>query len=91
MNIIISNKYESMLSTLHIETIRTLNGEFTVEELSAEFNNFFFNKMIIDITAIKDYENIATIQKLPMAFDSNKIILLFDDSQVVNSPLYLSQ
>ena len=91
MNIIISNKYESMLSTLHIETIRTLNGVFTVEELSQEFNNFFFNKMIIDITAIKDYEDIATIQKLPMAFDSNKIILLLDDSQVVNSPLYLSQ
>lgn len=91
MNIIISNKYETMLSTLHIETIRTLNGVFTVEELAEEFNNFFFNKMIIDITAIKDYENIATIQKLPMAFDSSKIILLLDDSQVVNSPIYLSQ
>ena len=91
MNIIISNKYEAMLSTLHIETIRTLNGEFTVEELSEEFKNFFFNKMIVDITAIKDYENIETIQKLSMAFDSSKIVLLLDDSMVVNSPLYLSQ
>ena len=91
MNIIISNKYETMLSTLHIETIRTLNGEFTVEELSEEFRNFFFNKMIVDITAIKGYEDIANIQKLSIAFDSSKIVLLLDDSMVVNSPLYLSQ
>ncbi len=91
MNVIISNKYESMLSTLQIETIRTLNGVFTVEELSDEFKNFFYNKMIIDITAIKDYEDIANIQKLSIAFDSSKIILLLDDSTTVNSPLYLSQ
>ena len=91
MNIIISNKFESMLSTLNIETIRTLNGVFTVEELAEEFKNFFFNKMIIDITAIRDYENIAEIQKIPMVFDSSKIILLLDDSQIVNSPMFLSQ
>ena len=91
MNVIISNKYETMLSTLNIETIRTLNGIFTVEELSEDFKNFFYNKMIIDITAIKDYEDISSIQKLSIAFDSSKIILLLDDSTIVNSPLYLSQ
>ena len=91
MNIIISNKYETMLETLNIETIRSLNGIFTVEELSNEFKNFFFNKMIIDITAIKDYEDINNIQKLSLAFDSSKIILLLDDSVIVNSPIYLSQ
>lgn len=91
MNVIISNKYQSMLSTLNIETIRTLNGVYTVDELADEFKNFFYNKMIIDITAIQNYEDISNIQKLSMAFDSSKLILLLDDSLVVNSPVYLSQ
>ena len=47
--------------------------------------------MIIDITAIKNYENINVIQTLSVNFDANKVILLLDDSEVVNSPKYISQ
>ena len=73
MNVIISNKYEQMLSTLQIETIRTMNGVFTVEELSDEFKNFFYNKMIIDITAIKNYDNVNTMRELSINFDMSKL------------------
>ena len=34
MNVIVSNKYQSLLATLDIDIIKTINGEFTVEELS---------------------------------------------------------
>ena len=34
--------------------------------------------MILDITAIKDYQSIATIQELSVCFDMNKVILLLD-------------
>ena len=47
--------------------------------------------MILDITAIKDYQNIATIQKLSFGLDMSKVILLLDDSAVVNSPSYISE
>lgn len=91
MNVIVSNKYQSLLGGLDIDVIKSINGEFTVEELVAQFANFYFNKMILDITAIKGYADIGVIQALSVRFDMNKIILVLDDSSSVNSPLYLSQ
>ncbi len=91
MNVIISNKYQALLANLDIDVIKSINGEFTVDELIAQFSNFYYNKMIIDITAIKDYQNINVIQNLSVNFDMSKVILLLDDSETVNSPMYLSQ
>ncbi len=91
MNIIVSNKYQTLLGTLDIDVIKSINGEFTVQELASQFKNFFYNKMIIDVTAIKDYENINTMRELSLNFDMDKIILLLDDSPYVNAPNYLSQ
>lgn len=91
MNVIVSNKYQNMLATLDIDVIKSINGEYEVEELASIFTNFYFNKMIIDVTAIKGYQNIKNIQKLSVNFDPNKIILLLDDSAMVNSGGYLSQ
>ena len=91
MNVIVSNKYQNMLATLDIDVIKSINGEFEVEELVNIFTNFYFNKMIIDITAIKGYQNIKNIQKLSVNFDTSKLILLLDDSAMVNSGSYLSQ
>ena len=91
MNVIVSNKYVAMLSNLNIDLIKSINGEFEVDELVAQFDNFFFNKMILDITAIKGYQDIGQIQKLSFGMDMSKVILLLDDSDVVNSPKYLSE
>ena len=93
MNVIVSNKYSAMLSNLQnkIDLIKTINGEFEVDSLIAQFSNFFFNKMVLDITAVKDYQDITQIQRLSFGMDMSKIILLLDDSPVVNSPQYLSE
>lgn len=91
MNVIISNKYQSLLGSLDIDVIKSINGEFTVDELIAQFSSFYYNKMIIDITAIKGYENINVIQTLSINFDMSKVILLLDDSELINSPVYISQ
>lgn len=91
INVIISNKNQMVLTNLDIDVIKHITGVFTVEELVNEFTNFYYNKMIIDITAIKNYENINVIQSLSVNFDASKIIILLDDSEIVNSPRYLSQ
>ena len=91
MNVIISNKYQALLASLDIDVIKSINGEFTVDELIAQFSNFYYNKMIIDITAIKGYQDISVLQQLSVNFDMSKVILLLDDSETVNSPMYLSQ
>ena len=46
--------------------------------------------MILDITAIKDYKNIANIQKLSVSLDMDKVILLLDESKRVRL-LYIYQ
>ncbi len=91
MNVIIANKYQELLVNLDIDVIKSMSGEFSVEDLVNTFSNFFFNKMILDITAIKDYQDIETIQRLSMGLDMNKVILLLDDSQESTTPAYLSK
>ena len=91
MNVIVSNKYQSLLANLNIDVIKNINGVFSVDDLAIQFKNFFYNKMILDITALENYEDVYTIQKLSVAFDMNKVILLLDDSPRVNSAEYLSQ
>ena len=91
MNVIIANKYSQMLSNLRIDIIKNVTGEFDVEDIVSNFENFFFNKMILDITAVRDYQNIATIQRLSFGLDMSKVILLLDDSPIVNSPSYISE
>lgn len=93
MNVIVSNKYSAMLSSLStkIDLIKTIDGEFQVDDLIAQFDNFFFNKMILDITAVRGYQDISQIQRLSFGMDMSKVILLLDDSPVVNSPQYLSE
>ena len=91
MNIIVSNKYQTLLSTLNIDVMKNINGEFTVQDLISQFGNFYYNKMIIDITAIKGYDNINVMRELSLNFEMDKVIILLDDSEKVNSSMYLSQ
>lgn len=91
MNVIISNKQNESLQQLNIDIIKSLNGEFTVDEIIATFRNFFYQRMIIDITAIKDYKKIQTLQKLSISFDMDKtIFLLEENSEQSSSMAYLS-
>lgn len=90
MNVIVSNKCQTLLSNLNIDVIKNINGVFSVEDIAVQFKNFFFNKMILDITALENYRDINTIQRLSVALDMNKVILLLDDSPEVNSAGFLS-
>lgn len=91
MNVKIVNKYASLLVNLDVDFIKSIEGEFTPEDIVMQFSNFFYNKMIIDITAIKGYQDITKIQELSVNMDMSKVVILLDDSEVVNSPRYLSQ
>lgn len=90
MNVIISNKNQALLENLGIDVIKEMNGEFTVEEIIATFQNYFYQRMILDITAIKNYTDINNLQKLSMALDMEKLILLLDGSDATSSPTFLS-
>ncbi len=92
MNVIVGNKYRELLGNLQIDVIKSLTGEFQVDDLLSQFANFFFGRLILDITAIKDYRDIKNIQKISLNLDADKIILLLDQTDpTVNSPTFLSQ
>lgn len=91
MNAIVANKYKDMLSNLDIEVIKRIDGVFSADEIIHTFQNFFFNKMILDVTAIENYHDIKNIQKLSIGLDMSKVILLLDNTPETTSPQYLSR
>ena len=90
MNVIITNKNEGLINNLNLDAIKTLTGSYTAEEIVDNFSNFFFNKMLLDITALKNNDDISSYQKLSMSLDVNKIILILD-SEKMNDKQFLSK
>lgn len=91
MNVIIANKYKDMLHTLDIEVIKTLEGVYNVDDIIDNFSNFYFDRMILDITALEDFNNLDNLQKLSINLDMSKVILLLDDNDESSSSQYLSK
>lgn len=91
MNVLVTNRQENELSKINLEIIKTLRGEFSADEIISTFSNYYFNKMILDLTAIKNYENVSNIQKLSLGLDVNKIIILLPEGGEETKPTYLSK
>ena len=91
MNVIISNERQNELSNLNIEIIKSIHGVYEVDELIQMFSNFFFGRMILDLTALKDYKDVRNIQKLSMSLDIEKIIILIPDVPECLAPKFLSK
>lgn len=90
MNIVIANKYKDLLNNLDIEIIKSLDGVYDTSQIANEFKNFYFDKMILDITAIKDYSNIYNLKKLTTDLDMNRIIFFLDNNELCSSQSFLS-
>lgn len=90
MNVLIINKEEKTLSALNIEIIKTLKGVFSADEVVNTFSNFFFNRLIIDITALQNSEDPNTYQKISVGLPVDKIILLIPTNSRVASSMFLS-
>lgn len=90
MNVIISNSNDEMLSSLNIDVIKKIKGEFSADEIVSMFENFFYEKMILDITAIRDYNDLKNIQNLSINLDASKLIILLDGSTLTSSNEYIS-
>ena len=66
MNVIVANQQKEIISNLDIDILKSLDGEFDADEFVSMFQTFYFGKMILDVTAIKDYKNIQNIQKISL-------------------------
>lgn len=91
MNVIVVNQQESALATLDIEIIKTMRGVFTTDELIGTFTNFFFVRMIIDVTALQNWEDAVTYQKLSIGLPIDKVILLIPPTSQLTNSMFLSK
>lgn len=91
MNVLITNQQEAVLAGLEIEIIKTLRGEYDVEEIISQFSNFFFGRMILDVTAIKNYKDIVNYQKLSIGLPVDKIILFLSTDPEITNPAFISK
>ena len=91
MNVMIYNKYKDLLLGLNIDVMKSLEGVYNVDEIIDTFTNFYYDKMILDITAIRDYQNVDNLQKLAMNINMENVILLLEDNEETNNKTYLSK
>lgn len=91
MNVIIANERQDELANLDIEIIKSIRGVYDADELVQIFSNFFFGRMILDLTAIKDYKDIRNLQKFALSLDVEKMIVLLPDVPECLAPQFLSQ
>ena len=91
MNVMVYNKYKELLMGLNIEVMKSLEGVYNVDEIIDTFTNFYYDKMILDITAIRDYQNTDNLQKLAMNINMENVILLLDNTPETDSKTYLSK
>ncbi len=91
MNVIVANEAKDMLKQLDIDVIKSVDGVHSADEIIDMFKNFFYARMILDITAIENYTDITNLQKISMELDADKIILVLPNNESSTSTTYLSK
>lgn len=79
MNVIVANTQQNQLSSLDIDIIKSISGVYDAAEIVEMFKSFFYSKMILDVTAIKHYNELKTYEILVQGLDPEKIIFLLPE------------
>ena len=90
MNVIVANNQRDVLSNLDIDIIKSISGEYDASEIVEMFKNFFYNRMILDATAIKNYKDIENFKKIAKGLDVDKIIFFLPKGTEVCTSNFIS-
>ena len=60
MNVVVSNEKKDLLSSLDIDIIKSISGTYNATDIVSMFKSFFYNKMILDVTALNNYKDLQT-------------------------------
>ncbi len=91
MNVIVANEQQSQMANLDVDIIKSITGAYSSSELVEMFKNFFYSKMVLDVTAIKDYNNILTYKALADGLDPDKIIFFIPEGNSLCTPNFLAK
>lgn len=90
MNVIVANKQQNDLASLDIDIIKSLTGSYNASEIVEIFKSFFYSKMILDVTAINNFDQVETYEVLAKGLDPNKIIFLLPEGSKLCTPNFLN-
>ena len=94
MNVIVSNKYRNELRNIGIEVSGVLEGTFTSEQIINAFSNYYYERIILDVTSIHNYNNISNLieelKKIFSILDVNKTILYIDNIPEFNNAIFIN-
>ncbi len=94
MNVIISNKFRNELRNIGIDVSGVLEGSFTSSQIINAFSNYYYERIILDITAIQNYNNIAylteELKKIFTIIDVNKTILFIENIPELNNNILIN-
>lgn len=91
MNVIVANERQNDLANLDVDIIKNMTGSFQVQEIVEMFKNFFYGKMILDVTALKQYSDLRTYEELIQGLDPDKIVFLLPEGSSLCTPNFLSK
>lgn len=86
MNVVIANKLKNETSSINLPIGKTLIGYYLIDDIVNSFANFEFSKLIIDMSAIKDKDNVVGFQKMAATLNMQNIIFVIesvDDNNLI--------
>ena len=91
MNVIVANEQQSQLASLDVDVIKNINGVYEASEIIEMFKTFFYSKMILDVTALKNNLELNSYKTLVQGLDPEKIIFLLPENTKLCTPSFLSE
>lgn len=91
MNIVFSNLRDNIIFSVSLNVFKKVVGVYTIQEISSMVSNLLYKLIIIDITAIKNYNDINVLNDLKNYFNLDKVILLLDGTDISKSNDYTSK
>ncbi len=90
MNVVVSNEQQATLANLDVDIIKNISGQYSASEIVEMFKNFFYSKMILDVTALKSYTELKTYEELKTGLDVEKIIFFLPDGSSLCTSNFLA-
>ena len=91
MNVIVANEKSNELASLNVDIIKSVSGVFDALEIVEMFRSFFYNKLILDVTALKGQQDIRSYEVIAQGLDVDKVIFLMPEGSKLCTASFLSR
>lgn len=91
MNVIVANEKNNDLAALNVDIIKSVTGVFDALEIVEMFKSFFYNKLILDVTALKGQDDVRSYEVIAQGLDPDKVIFLMPEGSKLCTASFLSR